>query len=240
MVTKAMKYVWSMGSVCLVALTACATSQQAGGFGKAEPSGFLQDYSTLHAAENETEATLVYFTPDKTKFKAYTKVWLEPVQVWRGEQSDAKDLSKDDAHHLSQFLSSRLAEELRKDYAMVQAPGPDVMRLRVGITEAGKNTPVLDQLTAVHPGSLLLSKGKKALAGTESFVGKATIEAEVTDSQTGELLAAGVDRRGGGKYAWKSLRRWTDVEEAYAYWAKKFRWRACVLRGEAKCELPED
>ncbi len=240
MVTKATKYFWSMGSVCLMALTACATSQQAGGFGKAEPSGFLKDYSKLHAAENETEATLVYFTPDKAKFKSYTKVWLEPVQVWRGEQSDAKDLSKEDAQYLSQFLWTRLNEELRKDYAMAQAPGPDVIQLRVGITEAGKNTPVIDNLTALHPGSLLLSKGKKALAGTESFVGKATIEAEVLDSQTGELLAAGVDRRGGGKYAWKSLRQWADVEKAYAYWAKKFRWRACVLRGEAKCELPAE
>ena len=54
------------------------------------------------------------------------------------------------------------------------------------------------------------------------------------------LLAAGVDRRGGGKYAWKSLHRWGDVEEAYTYWAKKFAWRACMMRGEATCELPKE
>jgi len=85
-----------------------------------------------------------------------------------------------------------------------------------------------------------MSKGKKAIGGTESFVGKASVEVEVTDSQTGELIAAGVDRRGGGKYAWKALHRWEDFEQASTYWAKKFRWRACTMRGDAKCEMPKE
>jgi hypothetical protein len=229
------------GTICMVALAGCAHSTQATGYwGKAEPSGFLKDYSKLHPAADDTEATLTYFTEDKVKFKSYTKVWLEPVQVWRGEESDAKDMDKEDAEYLSQFLWSKLDEELRKNYEMVQSPGPDVMHLKVGITEAGKNIPVLDNLTAAYPTTMVLSKVKKYAGSTESFVGKATIEVEVTDSQTGELLAASVDRRGGGKYAWKSLHRWGDVEEAYIYWAKKAAWRACMMRGDAKCERPEE
>lgn len=233
------KRFWLMGTICIAALAGCAQSEHVAGYwGKAEPSGFLKDYSKLHAAANETDATLVYFTPDKAKFKSYTKVWVEPVQVWRGEGSDAKDLDKEDATYLSQFLWSRLNEEFRKDYIMVQEPGPGVMRLRVGITEAGKNIPVLDNLTA--PVSMVLSDGKKSLGGIQPFVGKATIEAEATDSQTDELLAAAVDRRGGGKYAWKSLHRWGDVEAAYTYWAKKFAWRACMMRVDFTCEPPEE
>ncbi|SDZ07488.1 DUF3313 domain-containing protein [Nitrosomonas sp. Nm33] len=226
--------------ICVVMFTACATTERAGGYGKAEPSGFLEDYSMLRPAANETEASLVYLTPDKTKFKSYTKILLERVQVWRGEKSSAKNIDMEDANHLSQFLWSRVDEELRKDYTMVQQAGPGVVRIRIGITEAGKGVPVLDNLTAMHPGSLIVSKGKKALSGTESLVGKASIEMEATDSQTGELLAAGVDRRGGGKYAWKSLSQWEDVEQAFTYWAKKIRWRACEMRGDAMCEKPED
>ncbi len=233
------KRFWLMGTICIAALAGCAHSEHATGYwDKAEPSGFLKDYSKLHAAANETDSTLVYFTLDRAKFKSYTKVLVEPVQVWRGEKSDAKDLDKEDAHYLSQFLWSRLDEEFRKDYMMVQEPGPGVMRLRVGITEAGKNIPVLDNLTA--PVSMVLSDGKKSFGGIQPFVGKATIEAEATDSQTGELLAAAVDRRGGGKYAWKSLHRWDDVEAAYTYWAKKFAWRACMMRVDFTCEPPEE
>ena len=231
---------WVMGCLCIAALAACAHSQQAGGYGKVEPSGFLKDYSKLQAAANDTEATLVYVTPDKAKFKSYTKVLLEPVQVWRGEKSAAKDLEKEDADYVSKYLWSRLNEEIRKDYEIVQTPGPGVMRVRVGITEAGKGIPVLDNLTAAYPASLLMSKGKKAIGGTESFVGKSSVEVEATDSQTGELLGAGVDRRGGGKYAWKALNRWEDVEQSYSYWAKKFRWRACMMRGDVGCVKPED
>ena len=226
--------------VCAVMLTACATTEQAGGFGKAELSGFLKDYSMLRPAANETEASLVYFTPDKTKFKSYTKILLEPVQVRRGEKSSAKDIDMEDANHLSQFLFSRVDEELRKDDTIVQKAGPGVLRIRIGITEAGKGIPVLDNLTAMHPGSLIVSKGKKTLSGTESLVGASSIEMEARDSQTSELLAAGVDRRGGGKYAWKSLNQWEDVEQAFTYWAKKIRWRACAMRDDAMCEKPED
>lgn len=225
---------------CGLSVAACAHSQQAGGYGKAEPSGFLKDYSMLHPAKDDTEASLVYFNPDKAKFKSYTKVWLEPVQVWRGEKSDAKDLDEEDATYVSQYLWSRVDEELRKDYTMTREAGPGVARVRIGITEAGKGIPVLDNLTAAYPAALLLSKGKKAIGGTESFVGKASVEVEVTDSQTGELLSEAVDRRGGGKYAWKALHRWEDFEQAANFWAKKFRWRACKLREAPNCEMPED
>ena len=230
------------GTICIAALAGCAHSEQAGGYGKAEPSGFLKDYSKLHKAADDTEATLVYFIPDKSKFKSYTKIWLEPVEIWRGEESDVKDLDKEDSEHMSQFLWSRLDEELRKDYKMTREAGPDVMRIRVAITEAGKGIPFIDNLTAAYPAAYVLSYGKKSIGGTESFVGKASIEGEITDSQTGELLAAGVDRRGGGKYAWKPLSRWEDAEQASTYWAKKMRWRFCTLRvsDASACEMPKD
>lgn len=229
-----------VAGACAMLLTACAHSRQAGGYGKAEPSGFLKDYSKLHAAADDTEATLVYVMPDKAKFKSYTKVWLEPVQVWRGEKSDAKDLDQEDANHVSQYLFSRVEEEVRKDYTVVREAGPGVMRVRIGVTEAGKGVPFLDNLTAAYPMTAVMSQGKRAIAGTNTLVGKASIEVEVTDSQTGELIAAAVDRRGGGKYAWKALHRWEDFEAASTYWAKKFAWRACKMRGEANCEMPKD
>lgn len=229
-----------LGGVCALMLTACAHSQQAGGYGKAEPSGFLKDYSKLHAAADDTEATMVYVTPDKAKFRSYTKVLLEPVEVWRGDKSDAKDLDQEDATHVSQYLWSRVDEEVRKDYTVVREAGPGVMRVRIGVTEAGKGIPFIDNLTAAYPMTMVMSQGKKMVSGTQTFVGKASVEVEVTDSQTGELLGAGVDRRGGGKYAWKALNRWEDFEQAATYWAKKFRWRACLMRGEANCEMPKD
>ncbi len=70
-----------LGGLCAVMLTACATSQPVGESGNPEPSGFLKDYSKLRPAADETEPAMVYFTPDKAKFKSYTKILLEPVQI---------------------------------------------------------------------------------------------------------------------------------------------------------------
>ena len=33
-------------------------------------------------SEGRNRAEMVYFTPDKAKFKSYTKILLEPVQIW--------------------------------------------------------------------------------------------------------------------------------------------------------------
>ena len=47
------------GALCIAALAGGAHSTQATGYwGKAEPSGFLKDYSKLHPAADDTEATL--------------------------------------------------------------------------------------------------------------------------------------------------------------------------------------
>jgi hypothetical protein len=100
--------------------------------------------------------------------------------------------------------------------------------------------PFLDLATNLYPAALVLSQGKRLAAGTNSFVGDASVDAKGTDAQDGTLMFAAVDRRGGGKYLLKNrFDRWADVEEAFSYWAKKVRWRLCEQRGGVNCEEPK-
>ncbi len=224
----------------LVVAAGCAKTKQAGGLGKAEPSGFLGDYSMLKEGE-KGQATLVYIKEDSAKWKSFDKILLKPVQVWRGEKSDAKDMDKEDAETLGRFLWSKLDEELQKDYQIVEQPGPGVLQIDAAITEAGKTMPVLDLVTNLYPAALVLSQGKRLAFGTNSFVGEASVEAKGTDAQDGTLMFAAVDRRGGGKYITKNrFDRWADVEEVFSYWAKKLRWRLCEQRGGADCKKPSE
>jgi hypothetical protein len=203
--------------------------------GEVEKSGFLGDYSMLRPGQ-EGEATLIYrkYENDHAKWRSYTQILLEPVQIWKGKNTE---LNKEDAEYLAKIAWSRLDEELRKDYKMASGPGDGVLRIQVAVTEAGANMPVLDLVTTLHPGTRLVSEGKRWAAGTESFVGTVSVEAKVTDSQSGEVLGAAVDRRGGGKYLTKGFQKWTDVEEAFTYWAKQLRWRLCLGRGVPGCDL---
>jgi hypothetical protein len=62
--------------------------------------------------------------------------------------------------------------------------------------------------------------------------GEAATEMEVLDSVTGERLAAAVDRRQGGKMAFRG--KWTDAKDAFDFWAKRFRERLDEMRGVKK------
>ena len=232
-----------MQSACLLAMissllfmVACDKTYQTGtGMGKVEESGFLGDYSILRPGQ-EGEAALIYrkYENDHTKWRSYTQILLEPVQIWKGKNTE---LNKEDAEYLAKIAWSRLDEELRKDYKIASNPGVGVLRIQVAITEAGATVPVVDLITTLYPGTRLISEGKRWATGTESFVGTVSVEGKVTDSQSGEVLGAAVDRRGGGKYVTKGFQKWTDVEEAFTYWAKQIRWRLCLGRGVPGCDL---
>jgi len=222
---------WILILSCSITLTGCASTYQA----EPKQSGFLGDYSLLKRGE-EGEASLVYrkYDNDYDKWRSYTEILLEPVQIWKGEKTP---LNQEDAEYLAKIVWSRLDEELRKDYKMTSGQGVGVLRIQTAVTEAGTSMPVLDLITTLYPGTRLISEGKRWASGTESFVGAASVEIKITDSQSGELLGAAVDRRGGGKYVTKGFHRWTDVEEAFTYWAKQLRWRLCLERRVPGCDL---
>ena len=198
--------------------------------------GFLGDYSMLRKGEGD-EAMLVYRNPT-VDWTSYDKVKLDPVTIWRGGDSPLKDVPEEELQHLANELGSQLNAALKKDYQMVNQAGPGVLHLQVAITEASKSNPAGDILTTINPITRVASGGKKVASGTEAFVGKASVEGKITDAQSGTLLLAAVDRRGGGKYLWKGINKWKDVEKAYEYWAKKLQWRLCDLRGGKDCKKP--
>ncbi|HMS86366.1 MAG TPA: hypothetical protein PKD12_22225 [Nitrospira sp.] len=73
-------------------------------YGDVEPSEFLTDYSVLREGKDSTWPTLIYLTPDKAKVPLYKKSCQEPVWIWRGAKSDAKDLDKEDSDYVAQCM----------------------------------------------------------------------------------------------------------------------------------------
>lgn len=217
----------------------CAdTYQVKGDVGK---TGFLLDAYPLLKPGKEGEANLVYLNPD-ARFKTYDKIMLEPVTVWLGKGAEAKDtgvVPRDDVRDLANTFYQKISEQLAKDYTLVQESGPDVMRLSAALTDVEHGMPVLDTISTIHPITRIASEGKKLATGTQSFVGGASVEVRLVDSQTGKLLGAGIDRRAGGKTLMKGFGFWTDVENIMDYWAAKIRWRLCIQRKGTDCQSPD-
>ena len=216
-------------------MAGCAASQQAG---NVETRGFLNDYSKLKPGGSD-EAALIYRNPN-VDWKKYDKFMIDPVKIWDMGNESLKEVPKKDRDRLALILKVRVIEALKNEgLSRVKKPGPGVMRIRSAITEAEESKPVLDSLTTVVPQARLLSGAKNLAFGTNSFVGSASVEAEITDSQTGEVLVAGVDRRAGGKTLEGSLSSWDDVEQSFRFWADRFAWRLCMAKGKKYCVPPE-
>jgi len=227
----------------LIGVGGCAATQEAK---SVEKSGFLGDYSLLKEGarsmikeSSEDQALWIYKNPD-ADWRKYKKIQLDPVTLWMSQKdSQLKDVSVEDRQRLAALLWSKLDEQLRKDYEMTGEPGPDVIRVQAAITEAGDSNATLDTVTSIIPQTRLLTGAKGLATGVSGFTGSASVEMKTTDAESGALLVAAVDRRGGTKSLSGVTNEWHDVEEAYRFWAEKVRYRFCQWRGGMNCVEPK-
>ena len=198
--------------LCLVLAAACAARR---GPTRAETSGFLDDYSLLRPG-GPGEVRLVYRNPD-ADWRAYDGVLLEPVTLWRSGRKSLDPVPEEDLLRLVSAFERAVRRRLGEDFRLVDAPGSGVMRIRLGITEARAEDPVLDVLTARGDPNAALTGGPLH-PEMKRFVDAAEIEGEIRDARTNQLLAAGVDRRPEGA---PHLETWADVDRALDRWAER-------------------
>jgi hypothetical protein len=221
-------------ALLLVAMTACTSTQQATTVVR---SGFLNDYSILQKGAGDNEALLRYVNPT-ADWKKYTKVMIDPVQLWMGEGSSLRDIPREERIRLTSLLLGKIQNALLSDYRVVREAGPHVMRISVALTEADASNTLLDTISSVLPTGYVISGTKSLATGTGTFVGSASVEAKITDAELGTLLASAVDGRGGAKSLSGVTSEWNDVEESFQYWASTLRYRLCQWRGEHSCVKP--
>ena len=207
-------------------LAACGAGQDPGGaptmkVGTVQKSGFLEDYSFLRKGGRD-EANLVYWN-SKANFASYNKMIIDPVTVWVGPNSNLKKVDLKQRQRLADEFHSALVKELGKSFRIVQQPGPGTMRLRVALTDAEESSPTMDTISTYIPQARLIQSVSTMNSETAGFVGEASAEAIARDSVTGEILAAGVDRRAGTKMLGKdTFDSWGDTRNAFDAWAKQF------------------
>ena len=165
---------------------------------------------------------LVYLQPG-ADFRAYTKVMIEPTEV-----SFARDWQRD-YNRSTRSLSSRVSDKdvqetisqavkaadsifanawTKGGYAVVNTPGPDVLRVKTGVVNIWVTAP--DQPTAGRSYSL------------SEEAGHATLFVEARDSMTGALLGRAVDQRvvGDNFTSWRtSVSNRADFRDQVVQWA---------------------
>ncbi|NQT51095.1 DUF3313 domain-containing protein [bacterium] len=221
--------------VLLVAacLSGCAVTGRAP---SAQKSGFLKDYTLLRTTKGDRAQLL--FVSNQTDWGRYDKIIIEPVSIWRVPGSKLEDLPENELNDLGRYFHTAIKKELAKDYRIVDEPSVGTMRFRLALTEARKSHVTMDMITSVLPVGLGVSVVQKLAMGTHSFVGKATVEVELKSATTGEILAAAVASRVGGKtFDTGKLSSWSDVRAAADHWAERLRVQLAKARaGESLVE----
>ena len=220
--------------VIFLVLTGCARTYQAR---HVEITGFLDDYSLLKDG-GEDDALLSYWKKG-VNWAAYKKIILEPVIIKKIPDSELNEMTHADGYRLQELLDYRMQEALKKSFKLVNKPGEDTLLVQFAITDVETSMVLFDMFSSVYPSARALSGLKRLVTGTESFVGKASIEGKIIDSTTGDLLMASADARAGGKTLVGSTSEWDDIEQAYQYWALQLSYQLCLRQGRVACQKPE-
>jgi hypothetical protein len=131
---------------------------------------------------------------------------------------------------LCDYFYTVLQKDLGKNFTIVDEPGPGVMKLSAALTDASSAIPVLRTISLIVPQARALSTIKMVATGTYAFVGSAEGDAKLTDSVSGQLLAAWADKRVGGVSVKNvTVFTWGDADNAMDYWANGLDQRLVAL-----------
>jgi len=213
---------WAMMILAIFILAGCAAS----GMKTVKKSGFLQDYSQLKPGGDD-QAALVYIKPG-INLKPYTKLMFERVRVLLSDKADYQALDPVLLKELTDYYQNAIFNAVKGGYEIVDQPGPGVLRVRVAITQLQPSNPVANTMSTIIPVGMVVAGATKATTDENLGTGEAGTEFEMLDSVTGERLAAAVDRRQGGKMAFRG--KWDDTKAAFDFWAKRFRERLDQMR----------
>ncbi|MEE8104616.1 MAG: DUF3313 domain-containing protein [Planctomycetota bacterium] len=162
-------------------------------------SGFFADYSKL--GPNPKKAGSRIFTKPGIDLRVYDRLMIDPVDVRFSKNSDAGELDAETKQKIADAFRRIMTETIDPYYSVVGDPDRTVLRIRLAVTD----------VSTAKPGD----KGDDW-----SSVGTASMEAELLDSMTGEILGQVVDKIKGSEKGGKAPSEWQHVEGAFVEWSE--------------------
>jgi hypothetical protein len=183
-----------------------------------EFSGFLKNYQDLKPNAEVGGDARTYLNPDKMKsLRQYVAIIVDPVDVYVASNADDSQIPTRAREVISNYFKHALVNAVSDAFPVLDTPGPLVLRLRaavVGVDSGGEVAPY------ESAGETL----KRAIV-----LEKVGVEMELVDSETGERIAAMVDKEklGAGaqvgSVAFSREERSAEAKHAFDEWASRVR-----------------
>jgi len=212
-------------ALLLVTMAGCSQQEQKASVKKipanAQYSGFFKSYDNLKPVSGLDGTAMAYINTDAQKnLHQYIACVVDPVEVYLASNADDAKFSETGRSAATEYFRAALVKAVSDACPVVDKPGPLVLRLRsalVGVDFGGQVTPA-DQG----------ADKEKALTYTVN-IGKVQVEMELLDSETGDQIAALVDKETlgqGAEIGSPNLAReekWTEARQAFDGWANRVR-----------------
>lgn len=188
--------------------------------------GFFDDYSNLQPGRSPWDSMYVWQNPNAF-FQQYNKVIIETAEYW-GKSGVSPQSFKDDKR-LTDKVHDAMVKSFSRRYEVVKEPGFDVMKIRFAIVDEDANPPVQK-----YKSSSTTMAGAPP-TGTPQLAKYITTMYVITDSQTGDVIRKGIDRRFADEDTGVP-ETWADVYATVDYYAGNMAWRFCKVKLDQNCE----
>ncbi len=205
-----------MGFVLVASVVSCAST------GGSKPT-FLGDYAKDLQPGPKGGAKERWVKPG-INFSQYNRVILQHVVFFFADDSQYKGIDTSELGQLAEKFDLAIVNALQGSYPIVTEPGPDVVRIRIAITNLKQSTPavgVVSTVTMVTPIGLGVNLVKKGTTGSWSGSGATSAEFLAIDSMTNQVLVAARDERSAGLT--ERYTKWGSAEEAFKFWAERIK-----------------
>lgn len=211
----------ALGLVPALALSSmCAMAQNVEG-------SFLSDYSGLRTA-HDSSIDRIYIAPDSlARLSGYKAVMVDQPELALSPDSRYDGMKPDDMKLIADNLRAAITNELKDGYQIVEAPGPGVLYVRVGVGDLYLKKHKRSIMSYTPVGFVVHGAVGLTKEITEKIdVSKMTIEAEVLDSQSLEQLAAMTTTRGTlDQKAKEGSTSWDEMTGLFSVLGKRLRCR---------------
>nr|WP_184255805.1 DUF3313 domain-containing protein [Rhodopseudomonas rhenobacensis] len=152
--------------------------------------------SSSYLAPNPSDSSghipYLYSTP--VDWRSYNKAIIEPVVIYRGPDQQFADMSEEDKISLASYMQTRFVEKLGRRFTLVNQRGSNTVRVRLTLTGAVTNTPVLGTLSRFDVAGGVYN-GAQAARDEEGSMTGSVYAVEVFDAATSRLLSAFVSKQ---------------------------------------------
>lgn len=160
------------GAACLFLLTGCMSPRLTA------PS----DYPQLYVSPDDSNVLL--FTKPELDLSGYRKVLLEPTEIQVQDESGVHAAKDAGASEVAAYADKRLRAELSRSFKLVDAPAPDVLRIRFRVLDA-KPTSKGQVAMMLPPFSMVNMVSPKGI-----FTGSVTIAGEFREGLAEDMSVA--------------------------------------------------